>query len=259
MRLYGKRSIIERFNSNPRSVKKLYFEEEAILPEIAALAKEHRIQIQTLGHRRFLQLAQKARSQGVIAEVDNFYYRDFDEMIDVADAQKPTLIILDRINDPQNLGVILRNCACLGGFCIVLPKHESVEVTEAVLRVASGAENYIPVCQVSNLSVCVDKARKNGYWIGATVVEGGQHPHEAQLNFPLALIFGSEGEGIRQGLTKHLDYKLTLPMHGAGLSFNVAMAVAIFSYEASCQRPEGRPIFQSGAAPETKGEDVPKQ
>ena len=236
MRLFGNHSILERINSNPKTVRKIYLEIDVQRPDIVSLAKEHHIPIEVLGHRRFQQLAQQARAQGVIAEIENFFYSNFDEVIDTDDAHKPTLILLDRINDPQNLGVILRNCACLGGFCVILPKHESVEVTEAVLRVASGAENHLPVCLVSNLSVYLDKAKRSGYWIGATVAEGGENPRDVSLNFPLALVFGSEGEGIRPGLTKHLDYKLTIPMQGVGLSFNVAMATAMLCYEVTCQR-----------------------
>ncbi|MDD5731248.1 MAG: TrmH family RNA methyltransferase, partial [Candidatus Omnitrophica bacterium] len=95
---------------------------------------------------------------------------------------------------------------------------------------------YVPVCLVTNVSLAVQKAKEAGYWIGATVVEGGEYPRNVSLNFPLCLLFGSEGEGIRPGLVKHTDYKLTLPMQGAGLSFNVAMAVGIFCYEIACQR-----------------------
>jgi 23S rRNA (guanosine2251-2'-O)-methyltransferase len=235
MRLYGKRSVIERIGSQPKSVKRIYLLEGASRPEITHLARRNNLFIEVLGRNRFNQLAQGMNTQGVMAEVDKFYYRDLDDIIS-NEENKPTLICLDRINDPQNLGVILRNCACFGDFCVVLPKHESVEVTEAVLKVACGAENYTPVCQVTNLSMAIQKARAQGYWVGATVVDGGTHPRQANFNFPLCLLFGSEGEGIRPGLVKHLDYKLSLPMPGAGLSFNVAMAVAIFCYEVTCQR-----------------------
>ncbi len=236
MRLYGKRSVIERIETNPKSIKKIYLLEGNARPEIEHLARSNKLHIDTLTKSRFNQLAQNVHAQGVMAEVDKFSYHDFDDIISQDENNKPTLICLDRINDPQNLGVIMRNCACLGGFCIVLPKHETVEVTEAALKVACGAENYVPVCRISNLSVAVQKAKQEGYWIGATIVEGGEHPRNARLNFPLCLLFGSEGQGIRPGLVKQVDYELTLPMHGAGLSFNVAMAVAIFCYEVTCRR-----------------------
>lgn len=237
MRLYGKRSIRERILSNPSSVKKLYVQEGLGKNDIIGLAKRHNIAIETLSLNRFQQLAKGIQAQGLIAEADKFQYQDFDELISREDKLKPTLIFLDRINDPHNLGSILRSCACFGGFAVVLPRHESVEVTDAVLKVACGAENHVPVSLVVNLATAIDKAKRAGYWIGATVVEEGENPRQMNLNFPLGLIFGSEGEGIRPGLTKHIDYKLTLPMQGAELSFNVAMSVSIFCYEVINQNP----------------------
>ena len=237
MRLFGKRSVIERIKTNPKSIEKIYLQEGLARADIIELAKSENIRLENLPAGRFFQLAQGVQTQGVMAEVDKFFYRDFDELISQED--KPTLICLDRITDPQNLGVILRNSACLGGFSIILPKHESVEVNETVLKVACGAENYVPVCLVTNLSTAIQKAKKTGYWVAAAVVAGGENPRQANLNFPLAILFGSEGEGIRPGLIKHVDYKLTLPMQGAGLSFNVAMAVAIFCYEVSSQKSKG--------------------
>ncbi len=236
MRLYGKRSIIERILANHKSVKTIYILDGVHRPEVFSLARKKGIRVESVPRNKFLNLAQDMQTQGVVADVDKFYYRDFDELIAQEDNKKPILIFLDRINDPQNLGVILRSCACFGGFAVVLPKFESVEVTDAVLKVACGAENYIPVAQVTNLSLAIQKAKNSGYWIGATVVKEGENPRKSKLNFPLGLVFGSEGEGVRPGLMKHIDYKLTLPMVGAGLSFNVAMAATIFCYEAYNQK-----------------------
>jgi len=236
MKLFGKRSVSERIKTNPQSIRKIYLQEGLLRPEIAESARKNNLRIETLSVRKFTQFAQGFHTQGVMADVEEIQYADYDEIIAIEPKEKKyTLICLDRINDPQNLGVILRNSACFGGFCIVLPKHETVEITEAVLKVACGAENYVPVCKVSNLSVAVQKAQEHGYWVGATVVQAGEHPGKVKLNFPLCLLFGSEGEGIRKGLIKHIDYKFTLPMR-AGLSFNVAMAVGIFCYEVICQK-----------------------
>jgi 23S rRNA (guanosine2251-2'-O)-methyltransferase len=235
MRLYGKRSVMERLHSDPRSIKKIYIQEGVNRPDIAHLSRSNNITVEVLKEQRFTHLVQGGvHTQGVMAEIENFRYEDLDEILERED--KPVLLLLDRINDPQNLGSILRSCACFGGFCVVLPKFESVEVTEAVLKVACGGENYVPVCRVTNLSVAVQKARKAGYWIGAAVVEGGQNPRQARLNFPFGLVVGSEGHGVRPGLVKDLDYRFTLPMQGAELSFNVAVAVSVFCYEVVCQK-----------------------
>ncbi|MDD2703662.1 MAG: 23S rRNA (guanosine(2251)-2'-O)-methyltransferase RlmB [Candidatus Omnitrophica bacterium] len=235
MRLYGKRSVTERLHKNPRSIKKIYIQDGMNRPDIAHLGRSKNVSVEVIKPQRFNQLVQGGvHTQGVIAEIENFRYEDLDEILERED--KPVVLFLDRINDPQNLGSILRSCACFGGFCVVVPKFESVEVTEAVLKVACGGENYVPVCRVVNLSVAVQKAKKEGYWIGAAVVEGGQNPRQLKLNFPFGLVVGSEGRGVRPGLVKDLDYRFTLPMQGAELSFNVAVAVSIFCYEIVNQR-----------------------
>ncbi len=236
--LYGKRSIEERLKAAPESVRRVILEHGgARVQEIAGLARSRKVPLELMPATQFRALTRGIHSQGVAAEVDEFAYADLDDVLD--SGEKPILIMLDRINDPQNLGSILRTCACLGSFCVVLPKHESVDVTEAALKVACGAENYVPVCLVSSLSVAVDKARRSGYWIAVTVVEGGNDPRrEASMNFPLALIIGSEGEGVRSGLLKDADYRFTLPMRGAALSLNAAISTGIFCYEAASQRAD---------------------
>ncbi len=237
IRLYGKRSITERLKAAPASITRIYIEEGAVRPDIVTLARKHRIPVENLRHPRFRQLAQGNTTQGLIAETGDFKYAVLEDILGAE--SKPTLLFLDRVNDPHNLGVILRSAACFGGFAVVLPGYESVEVNETVIKVACGAENYVPVAKIPNLSVAVQKAAAAGYWIGACVVEGGSSPREVALNFPLGLILGSEGEGVRPGLLKHIDYKLTLPMRGQGLSFNVAIAVSIFCYEISVARAQG--------------------
>ena len=109
-------------------------------------------------------------------------------------------------------------------------------MNETVLRVASGGENYVPICQVSNLSNSVLKAKKEGYSIGTTIVEGGKSLRESYFQYPVGLILVSEGSGIRPILEKYVDYRLTIPMCGAGLPFNVAVSAAIFGYELACKR-----------------------
>jgi 23S rRNA (guanosine2251-2'-O)-methyltransferase len=235
MRLYGKRSVAERLKSNPHSIKTIIIQEGIDRSDIINLARANNISIEKFTRKRFEQISRNIQTQGVIAETSGFLYHDYDEIIDRPDPEKYTLIILDRVTDPHNLGVILRSSACFGKFCLVLPKFEAVEINETVLKVACGAENYIPVCLVTNLSVAIQKAKKAGYWIAATVVNDGDNPRQVKLNSPLAVLFGSEGQGIRPGLMKYVDYKLTLPMKGAHLSFNVAMAVGIFCYEISSQ------------------------
>ena len=236
MLIFGKRSVIERLKTNPKSILNLYFQEGFEIPEIHNLSRRNKIPTRILFSKKFLKLSRGTLTQGVIAEVERYQYQDIESVFTQATYKKAVLICLDRITDPQNLGAILRICACLGDFFVILPKHESVEINETVIKVACGAENHVPVCRVTNLAHVIRKAKDQGYFIAAAVTQGGEDLRLAKLGFPLCIIFGSEGKGIREGLLKQIDYKLTLPMQGVGLSLNVAMSVGIFCYEAYCQR-----------------------
>lgn len=229
MLLYGKNPILERIRANPQSLQEIYVRAGAKLPELLKAAQDQGLRISELPVREFEKLEAGVHSQGVLAQVASFKYADYEALLN-ADP-KLCLVFLDRITDPQNLGAILRTTACFGGFAVVLPKHDSVEVTEAVLRVANGGENYVPVALVTNLVQSVELAKKAGYWIGGAATAGGQSLDQTGILSPAAIVFGSEGRGIRPGLEKHLDYCFSIPMAGAGLSLNVAVAAAIVCYE----------------------------
>ena len=236
MRIYGRNSVSERLKADARSVKSLLLDKDQELREFERLAKSKGITVRYFNGREFEKISRNIRAQGVIAEVEDFKYSDLEEVLSQHTERPPGILFLDNLNDPQNLGNILRTAACFGRFVIVLPKHDSVEITEAVLRIASGAENYVPIVQATNLSAVISYAKKQGYWIAGAVVEGGEPLGRARLSFPLGVVIGSEAKGIRQGLLKQLDFSFSIPMRGARLSFNVATAAAIFCYEASRQR-----------------------
>ena len=124
---------------------------------------------------------------------------------------------------------------------MVIPKHDSCQINETVLHVASGGENFVPVSMVTNLSAALIEAKKEGFWAVGAVVDGGEDINKATLVFPLCLVLGSEGKGIRPGLAKQLELKVKIPMVGASLSFNVAMACAILSYEITKQKINEKP------------------
>jgi 23S rRNA (guanosine2251-2'-O)-methyltransferase len=239
MFLYGRNSIFERLKRNPKSIKKIFLQDGFDVPHIEKLIRKNNIPVERLSPRNLTRIKHAKDLQGIVAKADAFTYAPFDDLLDRQKDAQPTLIFLDRLYDPQNLGVIIRTVACFGGFAIVIPRFNACEVTEAVLHVASGGENYVPVAMVSNISDAIIKAKKKGYWIiGGVVTEEAKDIHDTTIPFPSGLVLGSEGEGIRYGVEKHLDIKARIPMKGAPLSFNVAMACAIFCYEIANQRPK---------------------
>jgi 23S rRNA (guanosine2251-2'-O)-methyltransferase len=237
MLLYGKNSIFERLKVTPSSIRHIYLQENFEAPDIQRLIQKNHIPAERLNPKALAKIKYAKDLQGIVAKVDSFTYASFDELLDRPPDKRLTLLFLDRLFDPQNLGVIIRTLACFGGFAVIIPRFNACDVTEAVLHVASGGENYVPVAKVSNISSAIIEAKKSNYWImGGVVGEDAQSIDEISFPFPLGLVLGSEGEGIRYGVQKHIDIKARIPMKGAQLSFNVAMACAIFCHEIAKQR-----------------------
>jgi 23S rRNA (guanosine2251-2'-O)-methyltransferase len=237
MYLYGKNSILERLKSNPKTIKIVYLEESLRAPQIEKLVKVNSLIFRRLPQSKLQKIKNAQNLQGIIAEVNDFQYKDFDDLIN--EGPKPALIFLDRLYDPQNLGAIMRTAAGFGGFSIIIPKYQACRITETVLHVAQGAENYTRVSLVSNLSNAVIAAKKQGYWIlGACLEEISQNLQELSIPFPVGLVLGSEGAGLRWGVSKLIDIKVKIPMPGASLSYNVSIAGSIFCYEINRQRNE---------------------
>ena len=236
MYLYGKNSVHERLKADPGSIRQVYLQDNFNAPHITDLIKASKIPVKVGSENDLMRIKRADRLQGIVAEVYKYQYTPLDALLGGPGEKRPALLFLDNLNDPHNLGSIIRIAACFGGFGLVIPEHSSVEVNETVIHVASGGENFVPVSQVTNLSAALLKAKKAGYWAVGTVVEDGENLNRVSLPFPLALVLGSEGKGVRYGIQKHLDMKVTLPMKGAQLSFNVAMACAIFCHEIARQR-----------------------
>ncbi|MCK4462762.1 MAG: hypothetical protein KAU58_00450, partial [Candidatus Omnitrophica bacterium] len=152
MLLYGRISVFERLKTNPASIKKILLQDNISLPHIEKLIQENSIPLERLPSRQLRRIKPAKDLQGVVAKVDKFRYASFGDLVNRVQNRKLSLIFLDRINDPQNLGAIIRTLACFGGFAIVIPQFNACGVTEAVLHVASGGENYISVSVVPNLS-----------------------------------------------------------------------------------------------------------
>ncbi len=243
MKLYGRNPVVERLKSNPKTIRMIYIQEgQRDAAYIRLKAKKWGIPVANIPHSKMLKMARSINTQGLLVEVDDFIYGDYQEILTTAVKKRRTLLFLDNLNDPQNLGSILRTCAGLGDFVVVLPSHDSVDVTEAVLRVACGGDNYIPVAKVSNLHQAIGDAKKAGFWIAGAVVEEGKDLFQESLPFPLAIIIGSEHKGIRDIIRKQLDIQLAIPMAAPRMSLNAAQAATIFCYEITKQKNQKRAV-----------------
>jgi 23S rRNA (guanosine2251-2'-O)-methyltransferase len=237
MKLYGKNPVLERLKTKPHTIKMILVEQGH--PDhgyIVGKARKSGIMVNAVPASQIMKLARNHNTQGIMADILDFEYATYEELLGAAIDKKLTLVFLDGVTDPQNLGSIIRSLGCLGHFAVVLPTKDSVSVTEVVLRVASGADNYVPVARVSNIANALKKAKDAGFWVVGSIVEEGESLLDAKLQFPLALVVGSEQRGIRDIIKKHLDQRVTIPMTQARMSFNVAQATAILAYEITKQK-----------------------
>jgi len=237
MYLYGKHSVYERLRARPESIQRIFLERDFHESSIEALIERLRIPTERLARKNLLNIKRSDSLQGIIAKVRPFEYACFDDLLYRGTEEQRSFIFLDRVFDPQNLGAIMRVAACFGRLAVVIPRHKSCGVTEAVLHVACGGENFTPVAQVVNMRNALLSAKKRGYWVYGALPDAPEKINTAKLLFPLCLVLGCEGSGVRYGLQKHLDVPLAIPMPGASLSFNVTAACAVFCYEIARQRP----------------------
>ena len=231
MRIYGKNPVLERLRSNPLSIHKLYLQKRTDLSEVVHAAKKAGLDFESVEKEWFKRRFTGAHTQGIAADIKDFIYAPLEESLKHCTSGKLSPVFVDGVTDPHNLGSIIRTLACMGGFSLVLPEHNSVLINETVLRVACGGENHIRISKVPNAVRAVKKFKEHGVRIVGAVAEKGINIIESELVFPVCVVIGSEGKGIRPGLTKQLDIRLSLPMRGAVLSYNVAVATALFCHE----------------------------
>ena len=234
--LYGRNSVMERIKAHPESVRRVYIREGLSVPDLEKLINQRKIDCERIPAASLDKMRPQKDLQGVVARVGLFRYAAPEDLISQAVREKRSLVFLDRVNDPHNLGVIIRLSACFGRFSIVIPSREACQVNETVLHVASGGENYVPIASVNNLAPVLDTAKEAGFWVaGAVVGDEAEDIAAVSFPFPLALVLGSEGGGIRKGLQKRFDIRVSIPMAGTPLSLNVGTACAIFLHEISKQ------------------------
>lgn len=237
MKLYGRNPVIEKLRTDPRSIKKIYIQEgHKDLSMIRNKVRKFGIGLHIAPKSKLQKIARNSNTQGIIAEIGDFPYMEYADLLEQALDKKRVPVFLDEVSDPQNLGAMIRSLACLGKFSLVLPTHKSVNVTESVLRVASGGENYVPIARVGNINNAIKKAKEAGYWIAGTVVDDGTNIFEAKLPGKIGFVVGSEQKGIRGVVAKNLDIRITVPMSHHTLSLNVAHAAAVVAFEIERQR-----------------------
>ncbi len=239
--LLGPNAVREALRAGRRKVRRIFLARDTRderFGEIVAQAVRQGVPVRQVTRVRLASLAGTDRHQGVIALADPFTYADPEEVAARAAARSPLplVVALDGIEDPQNLGGILRTAEAFGVDAVILPRHRAAAVTASVLRAASGAAEHLPVARATNMAACLERLKGLGYWICGAAVEGGTPLDRADLARPLALVVGGEHCGLRPGVRGRCDLLVTIPLPGRVGSLNAGVATAIILYEALRQR-----------------------
>lgn len=214
---------------------------EGSILQVIGVAREAGVIIQEVDRARLDQLAEGRNHQGVIAMVAAHTYADVDDIFAAAQAkgEDPLILVLDGIEDPQNLGSLLRTADAVGAHGVIIPERRAAGLTETVAKVSAGAVEYVPVARVVNITRTLAELKERGVWVVGTHQDAKELYHQARLTGPLAVVIGGEGKGIGRLVSENCDFMVRLPMLGHVTSLNAAVAGAILVYEIRRQRDFG--------------------
>ncbi|MDX8367588.1 23S rRNA (guanosine(2251)-2'-O)-methyltransferase RlmB [Cytobacillus sp. IB215665] len=232
--IIGKNPVLEALKSK-REINKIWIAEgsqRGQMQQVAQLAKDKQVPISFVPKKKIDQM-NDGNHQGVIAQVAAYEYASLDDLYRKAEekGEMPFFILLDEIEDPHNLGSIMRTADAVGAHGIIIPKRRAVGLTATVAKASTGAIEYIPVAKVTNLSRTIEELKENGIWIIGTDANGQDDYRSIDGNMPLGLVIGSEGKGIGRLIKEKCDFLINLPMRGKVTSLNASVAAGLLMYE----------------------------
>ena len=236
----GRNAVMEAFRSG-KPIDKVYILDgcqDGPIRSIVREAKKHDTILNFVTKERLNQISETGRHQGVIAQAAAYEYAQVEDMLELAKqkGEDPFLILLDNIEDPHNLGAIIRTAECAGAHGVVIPKRRSAGLTSVVAKTSAGAVSYVPVARVPNIPALLEQLQKEGVWVFGTAAEGACDLYSADLKGPAAIVIGSEGDGMTRLAAENCDFLVSIPMRGKLNSLNASAAAAILLYEAVRQR-----------------------
>ena len=242
MIVYGKNSVAELLRNSPREIKKIMVSENFDVssdPRINAPIKKFHIKLSRLPKNAITDICKSPNHQGVAAEISDFSYSSVEEMLVAAKErqEKVFLLILDHVEDPHNLGAMIRTADFLGVHGIVIPADRACEVNPTVVKVSSGASANIKIARETNLGRVIDSLKKKGVWIAGADADSGDMVCGFDFaSLDIAVVVGNEGRGMRSKTKQRCDFLLSIPREGKVRSLNASVAAGIFLYEVYRQR-----------------------
>ncbi|MDF7638357.1 23S rRNA (guanosine(2251)-2'-O)-methyltransferase RlmB [Lactobacillus sp. ESL0791] len=234
--VFGRHSGLDFLKTqNADKINKVFLQQgaqESFANQVYGLAKKKRLVVQEVPRNKLDRLVQGQNHQGLVLAVSSFKYAALDELLQQfeQDNKEPFLLMLDSIEDPHNLGSILRTCDATGVDAVIIPKRRATGLTSVVAKTSTGAIDYVPVCRVNNLVQTAQMLKKRGYWLFGTDMAGTDY-RQWNAKGKTVLVIGNEGKGIAPLLKKQMDQTLTLPMVGHVQSLNASVATGILLYQ----------------------------
>lgn len=235
----GRNAVIEAFRSG-KTIDKLFVLEkcqDGPIQTVLREAKKRDTMVKFVSKERLDQMSATGRHQGVIANAAAYEYATVEDILEKAKERKepPFILLLDGIEDPHNLGAIIRTANQAGAHGIIIPKNRAVGLTATVAKVSAGALNYTPVAKVTNLGKTIEDLKKEGLWFVCADMDG-QVMYDLDLKGPIGLVIGNEGEGVGRLIKEKCDFTAAIPMKGDIDSLNASVAAGILAYEIVRQR-----------------------
>jgi len=226
--------------ANAAHIEKVFYSDKDHSKTLNLLAqcREKRIKVYKEGQERLNLLAGTSKHQGVVALISDFKYRELAHIIDAwkMSGEKALILILDGIEDPHNLGAIIRSAEAAGVHGIIIPKNRAVSVTSTVEKVSAGAVEHVNIAMVTNISKTIDELKKEGLWVAGAEASGEASLFKSDFNCDIALVIGGEGKGIRHLVKEGCDFIFSIPMKGKVNSLNASVSTALVLYEVVRQR-----------------------
>lgn len=235
----GRNAVIEAFRAG-KPIDKLFILngcQDGPVRSIIREAKKYDIIINYVEKERLDQISETGKHQGVIAYAAAYEYAEVEDLLKLAEekGEPPFLILLDNIEDPHNLGAIIRTANLAGAHGVIIPKRRAVGLTATVAKTSAGALNYTPVAKVTNLTKTIEELKEKGIWFVCADM-GGETMYKLDLKGPIGLVIGSEGEGVSRLVKEKCDFTASIPMKGDIDSLNASVAAGVLAYEIVRQR-----------------------
>ena len=235
----GRNAVMEAFRSG-KTIDKLFVLkncQDGPVNSILREARKHDVIVSFVAKERLDQMSKTGKHQGVIASAAAYEYAEVEDILNLAreKGEQPFIFLLDNIEDPHNLGAIIRTANLAGAHGVIIPKRHAVGLTATVAKTSAGALNYTPVAKVTNLGATMEELKKEGMWFVCADM-GGTTMYDLNLTGPIGLVIGNEGEGVGRLVKEKCDYVASIPMKGDIDSLNASVAAGVLAYEIVRQR-----------------------